>query len=74
RRKEVLTEEEKRTNHIVSEQKRRNLIRTGFKGLTDLVPGLKGGAAGSSKSVILMKTVEFIQALEEGNRGLAEEL
>ncbi|KAJ3278510.1 hypothetical protein HK104_002281, partial [Borealophlyctis nickersoniae] len=72
--KELLTEEEKRANHIMSEQKRRNMIRSGFKSLSELVPGLKGGNAGSSKSVILSKTVDFIKGLEEGNRALADEL
>ncbi|KAI8805623.1 hypothetical protein BJ742DRAFT_819463 [Cladochytrium replicatum] len=44
--KDLLTEEEKRANHIASEQKRRNMIRTGFAQLVELVPGLKtqGGA------------------------------
>ncbi|KAJ3196749.1 hypothetical protein HK101_007871 [Irineochytrium annulatum] len=46
--KELLTEEEKRANHIMSEQKRRNLIRTGFQQLASMVPGLKGGTAQSA--------------------------
>ncbi|KAI9104729.1 hypothetical protein DFS34DRAFT_210382 [Phlyctochytrium arcticum] len=72
--RELLTEEEKRTNHIMSEQKRRNLIRTGFRALAELVPGLKGGNMGSSKSVILYNTVGFIQHLEQGNRALGDQL
>ncbi|KAJ3326696.1 hypothetical protein HDU76_012721, partial [Blyttiomyces sp. JEL0837] len=96
--KELLTEEEKRANHIMSEQKRRNLIRNGFQALTDIVPGLKatgasgpgsgnhmshgsggigagpGTNAGTSKSIILLKAVEFIQSLESRNRELMSTL
>ncbi|KAI9283545.1 hypothetical protein BC943DRAFT_280808, partial [Umbelopsis sp. AD052] len=53
--KELLTEEEKRANHIASEQKRRNTIRTGFKELTDIIPTLKN--INNSKSTILFKAV-----------------
>ncbi|KAJ3179626.1 hypothetical protein HDU87_002832 [Geranomyces variabilis] len=73
--RELLTEQEKRTNHIVSEQKRRTLIRSGFKALADLVPGANSsGNLGSSKSVILHNAVGFIRHLEYGNRALAEQL
>ncbi|KAJ3158455.1 hypothetical protein HDU86_002924 [Geranomyces michiganensis] len=73
--RELLTEQEKRTNHIVSEQKRRTLIRSGFKALAELVPGANAsGNLGSSKSVILHNAVGFIRHLEYGNRALAEQL
>ncbi|KAJ3416293.1 hypothetical protein HDV05_002233 [Chytridiales sp. JEL 0842] len=113
--KELLTEEEKRANHILSEQKRRNLIRIGFQTLTELVPGLRPSAtggfisdipnsnnsshpkaaaaaasspppnainvanagntgSGSSKSLILTKTVSFIEHLERVNAQLAKTL
>jgi len=82
--KELLTEEEKRANHIASEKKRRNLIRLGFQELTDLVPGLKlssgVGVDGSlmpfnnSKSTILFKAVEYIKQLETRNKELTQEL
>lgn len=68
--KELLTEEEKRANHIASEQKRRNTIRTGFKELTDIIPTLKN--INNSKSTILFKAVEYIKYLERRNRGLRE--
>ncbi|KAJ3095487.1 hypothetical protein HDU97_006885 [Phlyctochytrium planicorne] len=84
RNKELLTEEEKRANHISSEQKRRTMIRNGFSSLAGLVPGLRGGSSGdvgakeaaslSSKSVILSKTVEYIQQLESRNREMEERL
>ncbi|OAD80652.1 helix-loop-helix DNA-binding domain-containing transcription factor, partial [Phycomyces blakesleeanus NRRL 1555(-)] len=68
--KELLTEEEKRTNHIASEQKRRSTIRTGFKDLTDIVPTLKN--INNSKSAVLFKAVEYIRYLEKRNKGLHE--
>ncbi|KAH8551810.1 hypothetical protein BGW37DRAFT_492448 [Umbelopsis sp. PMI_123] len=68
--KDLLTEEEKRANHIASEQKRRNTIRTGFKELTDIIPTLKN--INNSKSTILFKAVEYIKYLERRNRGLRD--
>ncbi|KAF9177618.1 hypothetical protein BGZ51_008517 [Haplosporangium sp. Z 767] len=68
--KELLTEEEKRANHIASEQKRRNTIRNGFKDMTDIIPDLKD--VNSSKSTILFKAVDFIKHLEKRNRMLQE--
>ncbi|KAI1301019.1 hypothetical protein EDD11_005876 [Mortierella claussenii] len=68
--KELLTEEEKRANHIASEQKRRNTIRNGFKDMTDIIPDLKD--VNSSKSTILFKAVDFIRHLERQNRMLQD--
>ncbi|KAI8360555.1 hypothetical protein B0O80DRAFT_439581 [Mortierella sp. GBAus27b] len=68
--KELLTEEEKRANHIASEQKRRNTIRNGFKDMTDIIPDLRD--VNSSKSTILFKAVDFIKHLERQNRALQE--
>ncbi|KAF9966848.1 hypothetical protein BGZ70_001069 [Mortierella alpina] len=68
--KELLTEEEKRANHIASEQKRRNTIRNGFKDMTEIIPDLKD--VNSSKSTILFKAVDFIKHLERRNRLLQE--
>lgn len=48
-----LTEQEKKNNHIASEQKRRTAIRQGFDRLTEIVPGLEG--QGRSESVVLKK-------------------
>ncbi|CAG8762756.1 18665_t:CDS:2, partial [Dentiscutata erythropus] len=66
----LLTEEEKRANHIASEQKRRNTIRAGFKELTDIIPTLKN--VNNSKSTILFKAVDYIKYLERRNRNLKE--
>ncbi|KAF9428493.1 hypothetical protein BGZ94_002202 [Podila epigama] len=68
--KELLTEEEKRANHIASEQKRRNTIRNGFKDMTDIIPDLKD--INSSKSTILFRAVDFIKYLEKRNLALQE--
>ncbi|KAL2211700.1 hypothetical protein CC79DRAFT_1364000 [Sarocladium strictum] len=54
-----LTEEEKKQNHIASEQKRRQAIREGFDRLTELVPGLEG--QGRSEGLVLKRTVEFMR-------------
>lgn len=54
-----LTEQEKKNNHIASEQKRRAAIREGFDRLTELVPGLEG--QGRSESVVLKKTVDYLR-------------
>ncbi|KAI8821499.1 uncharacterized protein EV422DRAFT_44905 [Fimicolochytrium jonesii] len=79
--RELLTEQEKRTNHILSEQKRRTLIRSGFKALADLIPGTQSASAsnsanavGISKSVILHNAVGYIRHLEFGNRSLMMQL
>ena len=66
-----LTEQEKKNNHIASEQKRRAAIREGFDRLTELVPGLEG--QGRSESVVLKNTVEFMrQKLQERRELIAE--
>ncbi|EAW22290.1 helix-loop-helix DNA-binding domain protein [Aspergillus fischeri NRRL 181] len=71
RDKPRLTEQEKKNNHIASEQKRRAAIREGFDRLTELVPGLEG--QGRSESVVLRKTVDFIHMkLQERQELIAE--
>lgn len=70
--RENLTEEQKRENHIKSEQKRRTLIKEGFDDLCDLVPGLRGG--GFSKSTMLSMAAESLDELLKGNEQLIERL
>ncbi|KAI9932174.1 hypothetical protein ASPWEDRAFT_27556 [Aspergillus wentii DTO 134E9] len=66
-----LTEQEKKNNHIASEQKRRAAIREGFDRLTELVPGLEG--QGRSESIVLKKTVDFMRLqLQERHDLIAE--
>lgn len=70
--KENLTEEQKRSNHILSEQKRRNLIRQGFDELCSLVPGLRGG--GFSKSAMLTQAADWLDDMIRGNDILNRQL
>ncbi|KAJ5172839.1 transcriptional regulator family: Helix-loop-helix [Penicillium capsulatum] len=70
--RENLTEEQKRTNHILSEQKRRNLIRQGFDDLCTLVPGLRGG--GFSKSAMLTQAADWLEDITRGNEILKSQL
>jgi hypothetical protein len=70
--KDLLTDDEKRMNHIASEQKRRNTIRLGFKELTEIIPTLKN--INNSKSTILFKAVDYIKHLDKRNRGLREKV
>ncbi|KAK7962656.1 uncharacterized protein PG986_003481 [Apiospora aurea] len=66
-----LTEEEKKQNHIASEQKRRQAIRDGFDRLCELVPGLEG--QGRSEGLVLKRTVEFMREQLERRRQLVLE-
>ncbi|KAL6237806.1 hypothetical protein BDW75DRAFT_228479 [Aspergillus navahoensis] len=72
REKPRLTEQEKKNNHIASEQKRRAAIREGFDRLTELVPGLEG--QGRSESIVLKKTVDFIHAQIQERKNLITEI
>jgi heteromeric Ino2p/Ino4p transcription factor len=67
-----LTDQEKKNNHIASEQKRRAAIREGFDRLTELVPGLEG--QGRSESVVLKKTVDFLRSQLDERRELVAEI
>lgn len=67
-----LTEQEKKNNHIASEQKRRAAIREGFDRLTELVPGLEG--QGRSESIVLKKTVDFMHLQLQERRELIAEI
>lgn len=60
-----LTEEQKRSNHIRSEQKRRNIIKQGYQDLNELVPNLKTG--GFSKSAVLTETTRYLEEVQTGN-------
>jgi heteromeric Ino2p/Ino4p transcription factor len=70
--KSRLSEQEKKTNHIASEQKRRAAIREGFDRLTELVPGLEG--QGRSEYVVLKKTLEFMRSKVQERRELIAEI
>ncbi len=70
--RENLTDDQKRENHIKSEQKRRTLIKVGFDDLSDLVPDLRGG--GFSKSTVLSMAADWLEQLVQGNMELREQL
>lgn len=55
---ELLSEDQKRANHIASEQKRRANIRVGFEKLVDIVPTLSSGHR--SEALILQKCMYLI--------------
>jgi hypothetical protein len=65
---ELLTEEEKKANHIASEQKRRQNIRLGFTHLTSVVPTLS--QCSRSEALILQKSVEYIRQLSQQRQAL----
>ncbi|PSR93663.1 hypothetical protein BD289DRAFT_480975 [Coniella lustricola] len=69
-KRENLTEDQKRENHINSEKKRRKVISVGFDNLGHIVPAANGG--NTSKSAVLEATVAFIQELMEGNAQLRQ--
>ena len=71
--KELLTEEQKKTNHVLSEQRRRALIKEGFDLLERLTPSLAGGpvsagpgntGGGHSKSTVLFAAAKHIEELQ----------
>ncbi|KAI9034394.1 hypothetical protein DFJ74DRAFT_17571 [Hyaloraphidium curvatum] len=70
--RELLTEDQKRQNHIESEKKRRQNIRVGFEQLVDMVPELKAGLGKGltikSEALILQKSHEYIESLKKTRR------
>ncbi|VVT46837.1 uncharacterized protein SAPINGB_P001411 [Magnusiomyces paraingens] len=68
---ELLTPDEKKANHIASEQKRRQAIREGFDKITEIVPDLDK-SQGRSEATVLLKTVKFLHMLIDENTQLAE--
>ncbi|KAK0366312.1 hypothetical protein LTR59_001304 [Friedmanniomyces endolithicus] len=63
-----LSDEQKRQNHIISEQKRRNVIKQGYLDLDNLVPILNGGKSGLSKAEQVKEIVAFLESLVSGNQ------
>ncbi|ORX54492.1 hypothetical protein DM01DRAFT_1335629 [Hesseltinella vesiculosa] len=69
---ELLTEAEKKANHIASEQKRRQNIRIGFDQLIEIVPALNSG--NRSEALILQKSVDHIKQLISTKNDLKEQI
>ncbi|KAK8107658.1 uncharacterized protein PG998_009671 [Apiospora kogelbergensis] len=67
--RENLSEEQKRSNHIRSEQKRRTLIKEGFDDLQEIVPNLRNG--GYSKSSMLQLAGEWLDNMLKENELLS---
>ncbi|KAI7891551.1 uncharacterized protein EV154DRAFT_507725 [Mucor mucedo] len=67
---ELLSDDQKKANHIASEQKRRANIRIGFEKLIDIVPTLSSGHR--SEALILQKSVEHLRQLVESKTQLKE--
>ncbi|KAF2808261.1 uncharacterized protein BDZ99DRAFT_358172, partial [Mytilinidion resinicola] len=65
-----LTEQEKKNNHIASEQKRRQAIRDGFDRLASIVPGMEG--QGRSEAVVLEATIKFMRSKISERKALVE--
>ncbi|GAB1313332.1 hypothetical protein MFIFM68171_03542 [Madurella fahalii] len=65
-----LTDEQKRENHIRSEQKRRDLIKDHFNDLGAIVPALKSG--GYSKAAMLNLSADWLVEVMQANERLME--
>lgn len=65
-----LTEEEKKQNHIQSEQKRRQAIREGFDQLCTIVPGMAN--QGRSEAVVMSATLDYLKAQLADKESLRE--
>ncbi|KAJ4295744.1 hypothetical protein N0V88_004446 [Collariella sp. IMI 366227] len=67
-----LTEEERKRNHIKSEQKRRAALRVRFEKLTTIVPDTEGQAR--SEGLVLNKTLDHIVDLMNDRRKMVQTL
>lgn len=66
----LLTEEQKRSNHIASEQRRRQHIREGLTKLAEMVPGLDENI--KSEALILERAVDHLSELVKYRQQLVE--
>ncbi|GIZ40754.1 hypothetical protein CKM354_000408100 [Cercospora kikuchii] len=74
RKKENLTDDQKRANHIVSEKKRREIINQGYRDLNELTPALAMGKSGLSRSECLMEINNYLYALQLANARIIKDL
>lgn len=65
-----LSDTQKRNNHIASEQKRRDAMKTNYDELNMFVPSLRGGSHGLSRSEVLQHASDWLQSLTLGNQAL----
>lgn len=71
KKRENLSEDQKRKNHIYSEKKRREIIQQGYNDLNKLVPCL-GGKSGLSRSECLQEISSYLETLYTGNAKMME--
>ncbi|XP_065568402.1 hypermethylated in cancer 2 protein-like isoform X3 [Artemia franciscana] len=73
-----LAKERRREAHTVAEQKRRDAIKKGYDALQELVPSCQQNdgtiAMKMSKAIVLQKSIEYIQQLEEEKKAQEEHL
>ncbi|KAI0244119.1 hypothetical protein L0F63_001657 [Massospora cicadina] len=62
RLKEPLKDDQRKANHIASEQKRRDIIRRGFESLSELIPGLK--RTNCSRATVLGRAADYMHEVE----------
>jgi len=65
-----LSDTQKRNNHIASEQKRRDAMKTNYDELNRFVPTLRQGGQGLSRSEILQHSGDWLEALRVGNESI----
>ncbi|KAK5131805.1 hypothetical protein LTR08_000560 [Meristemomyces frigidus] len=65
-----LTDVQKKQNHILSEQKRREAIRRGFDSLAAIVPNMAG--QGRSEALVLSNTVKYLESEMEKKERLVQ--
>lgn len=66
-----LSDTQKRNNHIASEQKRRDAMKSNYEELNIYVPSLGlGGTHGLSRSEILQHSADWLESLKLGNEAI----
>lgn len=65
-----LSDTQKRNNHIASEQKRRDAMKTNYEELNLYVPTLHQGTQGLSRSEILQHSGDWLESLRTGNEAI----
>lgn len=69
-----LTEQEKRANHIQSEQKRRDNMKRDYTLINSLVPALRGGTHGESRAEVLTQAGDYLNLLMNVNLTMFQNL
>ena len=71
-RKQGLSEEQKKANHIQSEQKRREKIREQYDKLAEMTPGMEG--QGRSEGRVLEEAVKYAEILRQEREKLISDI